>query len=78
MRIIDNAAASVEFSTIKVGECFYYDNSLFIKIEPVVEVGYKKPANALCFTDNRITEVPANWNVIPVEADIVVRNKGVE
>ena len=78
MRIIDNANTSVEFSAIKVGECFYYDNSLFIKIEPVVEAGYKKPANALCFTDNRIAEVPGDWNVTPVNAEIVIRSGGVE
>ena len=78
MRIIDTADTSVEFSAIKVGECFYYDNCLFIKINPVNEIGYDKAANAFCFIDNNVTNVPNDWNVTPVNAEVVIRSKGVE
>ena len=78
MKIVDNADMSVEFSAIKVGECFYTDKCLFIKINPVVEKGYEKSANAFCFADNNITYVPDDWNVTPVAADIVIRRKGVQ
>ena len=78
MRIIDTADTSVEFSAIKVGECFYYDSCLFIKINPVNQVGYDRVANAFCFVDNNITNILNDWNVTPVKADIVIRSKGVE
>lgn len=78
MRIIDNANTSVEFSAIKVGECFYYDNCLFIKINPVNELGHDRVANAFCFADNNITYVPVDWNITPVDADIVIHSKGVQ
>jgi hypothetical protein len=78
MRIIDNANTSVEFSAVKVGDCFYYDRCLFIKINPVNELGYDRVANAFCFADNNIAYVPSDWNVTPVTADIVIRRKGVQ
>lgn len=78
MKIIDNANTSVAFSAINVGDCFYYDGCLFIKINPVNELGYDRVANAFCFVDNNITHVPDNWNVTPVSADIVIRSKGVQ
>ena len=78
MRIINNADTSVEFAAISVGECFYYDNCLFIKINPVKERGYQKDANAFCFADNNITYVPMACLVTPVEADIVIRRKGAQ
>lgn len=78
MRIVNNADTSVEFVAIKVGECFYYDNCLFIKINPVKERSYQKDANAFCFADNNITYVPMACLVTPVEADIVIRRKGVQ
>jgi hypothetical protein len=78
MKIVDNADTSVEFSAIKVGDCFYYDRCLFIKINPVNELGHDRVANAFCFADNNITYVPSDWNVTPVTADIVIRRKGVQ
>ena len=78
MKIIDNSTTSIEFSAIEVGECFLFDNCLFIKINPVKERGYQKDANAFCFADNNITYVPMACSVTPVEADIVLRSKGVQ
>ena len=78
MRIIDNADTSVEFSAIKVGDCFMYDNCLFVKINPVKERGYGKDANVFCFVDNNITYVPEPCLVTPVDAEIVIRSKGVK
>ena len=78
MKIIDNANTSVEFSAIKVGECLYTDKCLFIKINPVKEKGYEKAANVFCFADNNVTYIPEDWNVIPVDAEIVIRSKGVQ
>jgi hypothetical protein len=78
MRIIDNANTSVEFSAIKVGECLYTDKCLFIRINPVNQKGYEKAANAFCFADNTITYIPEDWSVVPVEADIIIRSKGVK
>ena len=78
MRIIDNTDTSVEFSAIKVGECFMFDNCLFIRINPVKERGYERDANAFCFVDNNITYVNEACIVTPVNAEIVIRSKGVE
>ena len=78
MKIIDNSATSVEFSAIKVGECFLFDNCLFIKINPVQEKGYETAANVFCFVDNNITYIAPDWNVTPVDADVVIRSKGVQ
>lgn len=78
MRIIDNTNTSVEFSTIKVGECFYSDKCLFIRINPVNEKGYEKHANAFCFVTNNITYFHDECNVIPVQAEIVIHSKGVQ
>ena len=78
MRIIDSADTSVEFFAIKVGECFMFDNCLFIRINPVKERGYERDANAFCFVDNNITYVNEACIVTPVNAEIVIRSKGVE
>ena len=78
MRIIDNADTSVEFSAIKVGECFMFDNCLFVRINPVKERGYERDANAFCFVDNNITYVNEACIVTPVDAEIVIRSKGVK
>lgn len=78
MRIIDNTDTSVEFSAIKVGECFTFDNCLFIRINPVKERGYERDANAFCFIDNNITYVNEACIVTPVNAEIVIKSMGVE
>ena len=76
MKIIDNANTSIEFSAIKVGECFYYDSCLFIKINPVKQDS-PYSGNAFCFANNNVVSMPCNWSVTPVNADIVIRSKGV-
>ena len=78
MRIIDNTNTSIEFSAVQVGECFYYDNCLFIKINPVKEEHHTAVCNALCFADNNVASVPNDWNVTPVNAEIIIRSKGVQ
>ena len=77
VRILDKTNMAVEFYTIKVGDCFYYDNCLFIKINPIDKLCHDRVANAFCFADNNITHVPNDWKVTPVDAEIVVHNKGV-
>jgi hypothetical protein len=76
MRIINNVDKKVEFASIKVGDCFLYDNCLFIKMNPVKP--NEHAANAYCFVDNAIACVPKAMLVTPVEAEIVIRSKGVE
>ena len=76
MKIIDNTSITVEFSSLKTGDCFIYDNCLFIKIDPTKESS-PYACNAFCFVDNKLTSVPLDWSVIPVDADITIRNKGV-
>lgn len=78
MRVVDNAATTVEFSSIKIGECFIWDNCLFIKINPFKEKNHDTLSNAFCFVDNMVTCVPHDCNVVPVIADIVIRSKGVQ
>ena len=78
MRIINNADTTIEFSAIKVGECFLYDNCLFIKIHPVKEENRAFNSNAFCFVDNALATIPADWAVTPVGADVVIRSKGVK
>ena len=55
-----------------------FDNCLFIRINPVKERGYERDANAFCFVDNNITYVNEACIVTPVNAEIVIRSKGVE
>ena len=74
MRIIDKANSSVEFRTIKTGDCFIYDNCLLIKMYPIGAIA----CNAFCFVDNTIVHVRDDQTVIPVEAEIVIHNKGAE
>jgi hypothetical protein len=76
MKIIDNTNTSVEFSAIKLGTCFIYDNCLFIKMHPVKE-NSSNACNAFCFVDNCIAYFRPDYNVTPVEAEIIIRNRGV-
>lgn len=78
MKITNNINKQVEFVSIKVGECFMFDNCLFIRINPVKERGYERDANAFCFVDNNITYVNEACLVTPVEAEIIISGKGVE
>lgn len=77
MKIIDRADTSVEFSAIKTGECFIYDNCLFIKIYPVKESS-PNACNAFCFVDNCIVYFRNDYTVTPVDAEIIIRSKGVQ
>lgn len=77
MKIIDHTDTTVEFSAIRVGECFLCDKCLFIRICPIDKSG-KVYANAFCFVDNSVCFLRNDYNVIPVDADIVVRSKGVK
>ena len=76
MRIIDNTDTSVEFYAVKVGDCFMFDNCLFIKIDPTRRHGYEKVGNALDLVTYTITNVPEACLVTPVNAEIVIRSKG--
>lgn len=78
MKITNNINKQVEFVSIKVGECFMFDNCLFIRINPVRERGYERDANAFCFVDNNITYVNEACVVTPVEAEIILSSKEVE
>lgn len=78
MRIINNIDKQVEFVSIKVGDCFMFDNCLFMRINPIRERGYERDANVFCFMDCNITYVNEACLVTPVEAEIVIRHKGGE
>lgn len=78
MKIINTINKQVEFVSIKVGECFMFDDCLFIRINPVKERGYERDANAFCFVDNNITYVNEACLVTPVNAEIIVHHVGVE
>lgn len=77
MRIINKYDTKVEFVEIKPGECFMHDNCLFIKMNRTVRVTDTSP-NAFCFVDNKEAYVPEACLVTPVDAEIVIRSKGVE
>ena len=76
MKIIDKANTTIEFSAIKIGQCFLYDNCLFVKMNPV-KITDGSP-NAFCFVDNAVACVPQACLVTPVEAEIIIRSKGAE
>ena len=76
MKIINPFDKQVEFIAIKVGDCFMFDDCLFVKINPIKEDGYEKAGNAFCFVDNNVTYVPEPCLVTPVGAEIVIRSKG--
>ena len=78
MRIINAIDKKAEFASIKVGECFMFDNCLFVRINPVKERGYERDANAFCFMDNNVTYVNEACLITPVDAEIIIRSKGVE
>jgi hypothetical protein len=73
MRIVDKADITVEFSKIKVGECFLYDRCLFIKMQPTKYNLY----NVFCFVDNAVAMFKDDWQVTPVDAEVIVRSKAV-
>ncbi len=75
MRIINTIDKKVEFVSIKVGDCFIYDNCLFVKMNPVKP--NEHAANAFCFVDNAVACVPQAMQVTPVEAEITIHSKGV-
>lgn len=76
MKIVNNLDKKVEFVHIKVGECFIYDNCLFVRMNPVKNNVHA--ANAYCFVDNNIACVPQSCLVTPVDAEVVIRSRGVE
>lgn len=78
MKIVNTIDKKVEFVHIKVGECFMYDNCIFVRINPVKERGYEKDANAFCFVDTNITYVPEACLVTPVDVEVIIRSKGVQ
>ena len=77
MKIINPSDKHIEFVELNVGDCFMFDNCLFVKINPIKEKGYEKAGNAFCFVDNNITHVPEPCLVLPVEAEVVIRSRGV-
>ena len=77
MRIIDNAHTTVEFSALKAGDCFLYDTCLFIKMNAVKE-NSPNSGNAFCFVDNTVAFFRNDRNVTPVEAEVVIRSRGVQ
>ena len=76
MKIINNADKRVEFVSLKVGDCFMYDNCLFVKMN-TAKITESSP-NAYCFVDNVVAYVPQAMLVTPVEAEIIIHSKGVE
>ena len=77
MKIINNFNQLATFSSIKVGECFMYDNCLFIKMHPAKkDVNFSW--NAFCFVDNAPASFKDDWHVTPVAAEITIKGKGVE
>ena len=72
MRIINKLTAVASFSEINVGECFMYDNCLWLKIS---NTSHQAKCNAFCFVDNSTTNFTFDWQVIPVDAEITIRNK---
>ena len=78
MKIINTIDKQVEFVTVRVGDCFMFDNCLFMRINPIREKGYERDANAFCFVDNNITYVNEACLVTPVVAEITILSKGAE
>ena len=76
MRIIDKTSTTVEFSSLKVGDCFLYDSCLFVKMNPVKP--NDRAANAYCFVDNTIVCISQDWSVTLVDAEIIIHSKGVD
>ena len=76
MEVIDNTNTLVEFSAVDTGECFYYDNCLFIKSRPIVKGDVT--VNCFCFADNNISYFKDDILVSPVDATITVHKKGVK
>lgn len=76
MRIIDNANTTIEFSALKNGDCFLFDNCLFIKMNAVKE-NSPNSCNAFCFVDNAVAFFRNDCSVTPVDAEVVIRSRGV-
>ena len=77
MKIINTIDKRVEFVSIKVGDCFLYDNCLFVKMNPI-KANTEHSPNAFCFIDNYVAYFEPGWNVTPVNAEIIIHSKGVE
>ncbi len=76
MRIVNQCETKVEFANIKVGECFLYDNCLFIKMQPDAKPA--SPYNAFSFVDNTVAGFRDDWHVTPVVAEIIIYSKGAQ
>ena len=73
MNVVDRSGTTVEFSRVPVASCFEFENSLFMRI--VKED--KMPYNVIALADGVLYEMASYALVTPVEADIVIRGKGV-
>ena len=78
MRIVNNLNKLIEFRHVKVGDFFMYDDSLFVRVEPVKEKGSFNILNSLCFTDNRVIFIPGDWHVTPVDVTITIDSKEIK
>lgn len=76
MVIVNNLNKLVTFGEVKVGECFIYDNSLYIRISPIGRD--TRAINALCFTDYIPVFMHPDWHVTPVHAVVTINTKVVE
>jgi hypothetical protein len=74
MKIVNNLNKRVDYRDIKIGECFMYDNSLCLKIQPAGN--NVKAVNSVCFMDNALFNVMPDTKVTPVEATITISSKG--
>ena len=72
MRIINKVNATATFAELRPGDCFLYDNCLFIKFNSTV----KAPHNAFCFVDNATCIFKDEWQVCPVDAEITIYGRG--
>ena len=76
MKIINNVDKLIAFEDIKVGDCFLYAGCLYIRMCQVKNNA--NAANAFNFEDNAIAFIGPYIKVQPVEAEIIIRSKGVQ
>ena len=76
MKIINNVDKLVAFEEIKVGACCLYAGCLYIRMNQVKTNA--NAANAFNFDDNAIAFIGPHIKVQQVEAEIIIRSKGVQ
>ena len=77
MKVINHAKEKVEFFKLNPGDCFYYDDCLYMKTWPA-DKRHVAAVNCVCFVDNKICFFQDDVMVTRAEAEVIIHSTGVK